>query len=144
MKKRRKFNSKRRIRESSGTESERELLAALAITVSYTGNPAHKRNPSDFGLDPPAAPREGKTLCDELGVVTRNAALEKLRAGVTQGLISIQERNGFPQNIWAVCNDKPVEAQLENPATGEYHGYPLQKADPFGSQVLRRWNREDE
>jgi hypothetical protein len=35
----------------------------------------------------------------------------------------------------------PLEAQLENPEQGVYHGYPLLDDDSFRDEVLKRWNR---
>ena len=54
---RRHFNPKRRIVMDGGAD-----LESLSGRVSYVGNPAHKRNPGDFGLTPPAAPSGDKTL----------------------------------------------------------------------------------
>jgi len=63
-----------------------------------------------------------------------------LREGIRRGLVSEQIRDTWPQNIWAVApNGLPVEAQLENPANGTYHGYPLQDVDPFGKVIKQAW-----
>ena len=143
MVKRQSGNPKRKMREKPGSEAERNALNELASKVSYTRNPAHKRNPGDFGLNPPSQPREGKTLCDGAGIVTRGVAEALLRRGVRLGLVSVQVRKGWPQNVWAVHDRNiPVEAMLENPETGTYHGYPLQRADPFCGEVLERWEPE--
>jgi hypothetical protein len=57
-----------------------------------------------------------------------------------KGLVSVQERNGWPQNVWAVAaNGVPVEAMLENQEIGTYHGYPMLTGDPLRDEVLRRW-----
>lgn len=132
---RNRFNTKRRLC-TTGTED-----SLLARRVSDGGNPAHKRNPGDFGLTPPAAhQRADKSLCDDTGILTRTAALKLLRAGIRQGLVSEQQRNGWPQNIWAVTDaGEPVEAMLENAAQGSYHGYPMPKNDPFRTEILARW-----
>ena len=45
-----------------------------------------KRSPGDFGLEPPAAPRPDKTLCDEAGVTARATA---------QGLLT-RAYHGYP------------------------------------------------
>ncbi|QVL51302.1 MAG: hypothetical protein KFB96_06900 [Thiocapsa sp.] len=110
--------------------------------MKYGGNPEHKRNPGDFGLTPPAAHcRPDKSLCDGVGIMTRRAALKHLRAGVQQGLVSQQRRDGWPQNIWAVTdNGDPLEAMLENAGQGVYHGYPMPQDDPFRAEVPGRWN----
>jgi len=67
--------------------------------------------------------------------------LRLLWEGIRRGLISNQMRGRFPQNIWAVTSDgAPLEAQLENPDMGIYHGYPLPEHDPFRKRVLERWS----
>jgi len=119
--------------------SDRALLEKLAERVKYIGNPGHKRNPGNFGLTPPSSPRPDKTLCDGANIFQREVAEGLLREGVLRGLISTQERNGFPQLIWAVNADIPLEAQLENETLGTYHGYPMLRTDPLSSEVLRRW-----
>lgn len=131
------YNTKRKLCSS------RADAGALASRVSYGGNPEHKRNPGDFGLTPPAAHcRSDKSLCDGTGILTRAAALKLLRAGLRQGLFSEQRRNGWPQNIWAVTDaGEPVEAMLENPEQGAYHGYPMPQDDPFRSKILERWQQ---
>lgn len=142
MKRRRIFNPKRKIRPEPTTRGERAALATLASKARYGGNPEHKRNPLDYGLPQPNHPREGKTLCDKLGPVRLEQARQLLTEGMRRGLVSIQERKGWPQNVWAVHNGIPVEAMLENSETGTYHGYPLLTSDPLYTRVLQRWNLE--
>lgn len=114
------------------------FIEALAQRLRYNGNPEHKRHPGDFGLDPPSAPRPGKTLCDQVRIYTRSEALALLRAGLEKGMFSVQEREGWPQNIWAVTpQGDALEAQLEQ--DGVYHGYPMAQDDPFRDVVLKRW-----
>jgi len=114
-------------------------LRSLSETVSYRGNPAHKKHPGDFGLTPPAQPRLNKTLCDGTQV-NLQTAMRLLRTGAKLGLVSIQERNGLPQNIWAVSpNGIALEAQLENVEVATYHGYPMGPGDPLASEILTRW-----
>jgi hypothetical protein len=142
MKPRTTFNPKRRLAplpESSKVTGE---LEHIADTVRYGGNPEHKFNPGDFGLTPPSDPRPGKTLCDIAGILSKDMALDLLKNGIKKGLVSVQERNGFPQNVWAVTEDDiALEAQLENAETGQYHGYPMLPADPLREQVVERWGR---
>lgn len=133
-----KFSPNRKIAEP-GPSGEAERLADR---LAYGGNPEHKRNPGDFGLEPPAQPRLGKTLCDDAAILTRERALELLREGARRGLVSRQTAAGdvFPQMIWAVTEGGvPMEARIENPVTGAYHGYPMPSHDPFGSEVSRLW-----
>ena len=138
-----RFNPKRRLHEPRLSEEGREALRARA---SYTGNSAHKRNPGDFGLTPPSSPRPHKTLCDDAGIFEKAAAQDLLEAGIRRGLVSSRfgARGTFPQNIWAVSDQGVAfEAQLENPAQGTYHGYPLPDTDPLKEQVLAWWKAED-
>jgi len=138
MKRRTAFNTKRQL-DADFPQPQREELAAR---VGYGGNPEHKRNPGDFGLTPPASPRPDKTLCDAVAIFNRAIALGLLRAGVSKGMVSQQKRGDFPQNIWAVTeNGCPLEAQLENPETGHYHGYPMPETDPFRTLILDQWRQ---
>lgn len=133
-----RFNTKRRLKECDAAELAR--LADLARRVSYGGNPEHKKNPGDFGLTPPADPRPGKSLCDGIGVFTRAEALGILRQGLARGLVSDRSVGEWPKNIWAVtAQGWPLEAQLENPVNGVYHGYPMPDSDPFASVIVQRW-----
>jgi hypothetical protein len=132
---RKTYNQKRTIAHAP-LKNTAELCAALR----YVGNAEHKRNPGDFGLPPPLGPRRGKTLCDVVEIFDKDTALELLKDGIRRGLISEQKRNGFPQNIWAVSkNGTPLEAQLGNIGTPEYHGYPMPVDDPLREDVLKKW-----
>jgi hypothetical protein len=135
-----RFNPKRRIDVVTDAAAQRELVA-LSRRARYGGSPQHKRNPGDFGLVPPADPRPDKTLCDDAGVLRRGVAENLLREGMRRGIVSRQRRGGWPQNIWAVTAEgAALEAQLENPASGAYHGYPMPVADPLRAEVVRRWS----
>ena len=134
---RRVYNPKRSIAEGRSPTA----LSDLARRVRYTGSPMHKKNPGDFNLTPPSQPRLDKTLCDGVGIVASRDALRLLREGVNRGLVSVQTRGDFPQNIWSVTKDgHPLEAQLENHVQGTYHGYPIPSTDDFREQVLTRWH----
>jgi hypothetical protein len=139
MKRRTSFNPKRRLApfdpETAG------IRLALAESVKYGGNPEHKSKPSDFGLTPPTSPRAGKTLCDKSRDFSRAQALQLLTAGFIKGMVSLQEYEGWPQNVWAVLDNEAYEAQLENRAQGVYHGYPMPADDDFRRLVLLEWNR---
>jgi hypothetical protein len=116
-------------------------MQELSHRARYGGNPEHKRNPGDFGLNPPIALRRAKTLCDDAGISRRQLAEELLRTGIRRGLISAVRVNGCPKNVWVVTEDGiPLEAQLENQETGTYHGYPMPLDDPFREKVFERWN----
>lgn len=141
MRKRKSFNHKRRIR----TECDPKKLKELAEKVSYGGNPEHKRNPGNFNLTPPAQPRADKTLCDNVGIFSSAKAKNLLKKGIRKGMISEQERQGYPRNIWSVTSDgEALEAQLENPYKGVYHGYPMPDTDPMRKMVLEQWEKRDE
>ncbi|CAB3647599.1 hypothetical protein [Achromobacter pestifer] len=143
MKPRRSVNPKRKLRAAPQSEVERGWLDVAASKVAYGGNPEHKRNPGDFGLQPPAQPRQGKSLCDHAELFRRSEAVALLRTAFRRGLVSIQERNGWPQNVWAVAaNGVPLEAMLENAETGTYHGYPMLPSDPLIGDVLARWEAQ--
>lgn len=117
-------------------------LSELADRVSYGGNPEHKKNPGDFGLTPPSDPRQAKSLCDVAHIFSRKEALDLLRQGITKGLVSDREEQGWPKNVWSVTNDGiPLEAQLENAQIGCYHGYPMPDSDPLASEVIFRWRQ---
>jgi len=138
MLRRRTFNPKRRLCLAEVLQDRRRAVSSQIEKVRYSGNPEHKRNPGDFGLDPPSAPRPGKTLCDQVEIYSRAEALTLLRAGLLRGTFSMQERDGWPQNVWAVTErGEPLEAQLEG--QGVYHGYPMAEADPFRAKILDRW-----
>lgn len=82
-----------------------------------------------FGWDP--TPRILKAEAERL-----------LAEGIKKGMVSIQQRNGWPQNVWAVSStDMVLEAQLENQDQGVYHGYPLPRDDDFREKVLEEWRR---
>ncbi len=140
MRRRKSFNPKRRICGEDEARARLQKFAAANLSPRYSGNPEHKRNPGDFGLEPPSSPRLGKSLCDAVKIYTRGEASELLTSAFLRGLFSIQEREGWPQNVWAVTVDgHPVEAQLEG--AGIYHGYPMPAADPFRDEILARWER---
>ncbi|MBN2497984.1 MAG: hypothetical protein JXR96_25545 [Deltaproteobacteria bacterium] len=110
----------------------------------YGGNPEHKTRPGDYGLTPPCNPRPGKTLCDEDRDFLKSEAIALLKRGFRRGMVSVQERNGWPQNVWALSDEgEAFEAQLENQMTGTYHGYPMPEEDDFRSAVIEEWRRRE-
>jgi len=137
-----KFNHKRRF---AGNLPAKDVLERLAAELRYGGNPAHKRNPGDFGLTPPSLPRDDKSLCDEIQLFRREQALLLLRNGARRGMISEWDGAGYPKYIWSMTNDgTPLEAVLENPHNGTYHGYPLEVNDDFRENVIAQWNQTHE
>ena len=136
------YNDKRKISAAPVSKDDRAKLEELASRTHYGGNPEHKKNPGDFNLTPPANWKPDKELCDRVGIFKRNDARKLLRKGVRKGLVSVQVRNGWPQNIWSVSPaGEPLEAQLENQETGSYHGYPMSEDDPFREDVIKRWKQ---
>ena len=129
------FNSKRMILPFGDWDPEHgERYVAEA---RYGGNPEHKMRPNDYGLTPPCNPRPGKTICDEFRDFPRADAVALLHQGFNRGMVSVQVRNGWPQNVWAVSDKgEAFEAQLENKSTGAYHGYPMPEADDFRLEVI--------
>lgn len=100
MKKRRSghTNAKRQIQ----ADVPQEDLSRLAKAITYGGNPEHKSDPGRFRLQPPSVPRLDKALCDPTGVRTPTKARSILRSGIMKGLVSVQWRGDYPQNIWRV------------------------------------------
>ncbi|MBC7192789.1 hypothetical protein [Marinobacter sp.] len=137
-----KFNPKRKLQQRKPDDNK---LEELLKQVKYGGNPEHKRNPGDFGLTPPSDPRPHKSLCDDCGIVSRNSADSLLTEGLSRGLVSVQQKEQWPQNIWAVTSDgHVVEAQLENVTKGTYHGYPMPESDPFREVVVDAWEKAEQ
>ncbi len=133
-----RYNPKRKLQDSLPASQ----LSQLARKVRYSGNPEHKRNPGNFGLTPPSDPRPHKTLCDDCGIFDKSIAESLLSEGAGKGIVSVQMKGQWPQNIWAVTSEGyPVEAQLENEVQGTYHGYPMPEADPMRQKVLKRWRQ---
>lgn len=137
-----KFNPKRKMLTPAQAAARMDELRKLADSVRYGGNPEHKKNPGDFGLTPPADPRQGKSLCDVAKIFKRNEAEKLLREGLRKGLVSDRMVGEWPKNVWSVTDDGvAMEAQLENPNLGTYHGYPMVETDPFLDEVIRYWER---
>lgn len=135
---RRTFNPKRRIGDRF-LVGDQQALDHLAQVIRYGGSPLHKRNPGDFGLTPPASPRQGKSLCDDARIFTRAEAQRLLAMAMRRGMVDARSTpGGWPPLIWAVSDDGwPLEAESDTP--GSYHGYPMPLADAFREEVLRVW-----
>jgi len=134
------FNTKRKLLTPAQAKARAGELGQLAERVGYGGNPEHKKNPGDFNLTPPADPRQGKSLCDVAKIFKRGEAVKLLQAGLRKGLVSDRMNGEWPKNVWSVTQDGyALEAQLENPELGTYHGYPMPATDPLAQEVLRRW-----
>jgi hypothetical protein len=88
------FNPKRALLDATRLSSAQ--IQRWTERARYSGNPEHKRNRGDFDLTPPAAARMGKTLRDKVGIFSRSTALDLLRDGLSRGLVSDQQRDGWP------------------------------------------------
>ena len=134
--------TRRRMREEALSE---EARAHLREHASYEGVPYHKRSPGDFGLEPPAAPRPDKTLCDEAGVTARATAQGLLTRAIEGGLASEHEgAPGFPKQLWVVDDGgRPFEAMYGGSRAGAYHGYPIRQDDPFFREVIAAWDKRN-
>ncbi len=98
--------------------------------------------PGDYRLNPPASPRPMKTLCDAKRPLPKAEAEQLLKEGLKRGMISQAGSEAWPKNVWAVDDEGEVfEAQLENPAQGVYHGYPLPLNDEFRGVILSEWQK---
>jgi hypothetical protein len=134
----RKARTPRRIRLTPLTPEEQARLA----TATYEGSPLHKRNPGDFGLTPPAAPRPDKTLCDSSGVVSLRHARRLFANAIARSLVSEATTQGYPARMWLVDESGQVfECKYGGSRTGAYHGYPLEETDPQVQLVLAAWER---
>jgi hypothetical protein len=132
------FNPKRKMLQIE--QCKFHDLLDLSLQAQYGGNPEHKRSPGDFNLIPPSGPRAGKSLCDSVKIFTRREALDLLREGIKNGLVSERFVGCWPKNVWSVMdNGIPLEAQLESAEQGAYHGYPMQTEDPFCEEVIKQW-----
>lgn len=136
------FNPKRKLLTPAQARARADELGKLADLARYGGNPEHKKNPGDFGLTPPSDPRQGKSLCDVAKIFRRDEAEKLLQEGLRSGLVSDRMVGEWPKNVWSVTDHGyAMEAQLENPESGIYHGYPMPETDPLSQEVLRRWKR---
>ncbi len=114
----------------------------LGEQARYVGNPLHKKSPADFGLTPPSAARQEKTLCDMLPQFTvqgaKACAQKLLRNAFNVGLLSEQMDGKWPKNIWAIEDGIVLEAMLDDSNKGTYHWYPLQQSDPMNTLIKKR------
>jgi hypothetical protein len=128
-------------REIRATRLSPEEKAFLRENAGYEGSPLHKRNPGDFGLPRPTYPRPDKTLCDEAGVTSREAAQSLFHRAIETGLVSAAKaKRKFPKQMWVVDEQRRVfEAIYGGSRAGLYHGYPIRRNDPLFGEVLAAW-----
>ena len=134
--------TRRKVRGARLTEEEKAALRARAV---YEGSPHHKRNPGDFGLTPPAAPRLDKTLCDEAGVFERARAADLFARAIERGIVSEANVDGLPNQMWVFDEHGRVfEAMLGGSQTGCFHGYPIRQNDPLHHTIVAAWEEKDD
>ncbi len=115
------------LRRKSNIGQKRHAMAAT---------PSTNVTPATLALHPLRL-REWAKHFAKSGIFSRSAALELLRDGFRRGFVSRQQRDGWPQNVWAITPvGEPLEEQLEG--TGVYHGYPIPENDPFRDVMLSR------
>lgn len=143
MPKRQGNNPKRRI-VLRGTLDSKDLHH-LASEVFYLGSPHHKRNPADYGFQPPVSPRPHKPLCDVKRVVKQEEAETFFRESINRGLVSTHSESRFPKYVWAVDgNGEAYEAKLGHDGHS-YHGYRLGDDDQAMQQwVIEEWKIRDD
>jgi hypothetical protein len=132
-------NPKRRI-------ADLELLPAkeraeLADAVKYEPSAHHKLYPNIYGLER-AAPRANKSLCDKVRIIPLEEALEMLRAGIVNGMISEFFYERFPKFVWSIdAAGVAYEAKTHSSTLGVYHGYRLEEEDNMCGHVKTVWKQ---
>ena len=120
----------------------RDKLERMEGAARYRSSPYHKSRLSSSDPRIATRPRPDKTICDVPTLGDCRNAGDLLRAGFRRCMVSEQNRQGWPQNVWAVDDGGTVyEAQLSNSELGEYHGYPIKKDDGFASFIGEEWGR---
>ena len=136
MPRRRGNGRKRRIARMG--EVDPGVLDRLASDARYVGSAHHKREPMDYGFDPPVNPRENKSVC---GPVRRAEAEALFREGVRRRMVSAFCKGELPKYVWAVDSDgRAYEAVLGSGR--DYHGYVLSRDDPDQrDEVIEEWHK---
>ena len=140
MPKRQGNNPKRRIVEQ-GTFTN-GVLTNLARSVRYKGSGLHKKNHSDYELDPPVSSRSNKSLCDGKRPVPFGEATRLFRSGLKHGMVSAFGEGEYPKYVWAVDEGgEAYEAKLGDDGQS-YHGYRLGDDDKMMRRyVLDEWKK---
>jgi hypothetical protein len=135
----RKHNIKNSYVPKFDDSSSQDVFKNWLNKVVYEGSPHHKRNPSDFGLTPPAALKQDKTPCDNV-VSSLSIAHSLLLNGIKRRLVSKAQQHGWPKEVWSVDkNGIPFEAKLTR--AGYYHGYPLLKEESHYQFIIDQWEK---
>ena len=134
---RRRGNGRKR-RIAPIDEIDPGVLDRLAGDGRYVGSAHHKREPMDYGFNPPVNPRTNRSVC---GSVKKAEAEALFREGVKRRMVSAFCKGGFPKYVWAVDpGDRAYEAVLGS--DGDYHGYVLSRDDPGQrDKVIEEWRK---
>ena len=131
---RRSGNNKRRLL----TDPSEALINDLLRRAHYGPSAKHKRHPHLYGLEPFRGNRGDATLCDaHAGFTPAQASTipALLERGIQAGLIGDTQRV-----IWTVADNGWIyEARRTNPASHEFHGYPLRPGELVVASIYRRF-----
>jgi hypothetical protein len=93
----------------------------VAVRVTDTGNPIHKKYPSPAG---PPAYHADEAKCDPYSREHWPMLLAALRRAIRARCVS-SFRGEFPFRAWVWINGVLHEARLTNEGTGDDHGFPI-------------------
>lgn len=131
-------NPKRRVAPGGAISSE---VRGNLARARYVGSAHHKSRPADYGFIPPVNPRPGKSLCDDIRIITRQEAIRLFHSAIHLEMMSSYLMNGLPKFVWAVDSDgEAYESKLGDDGFS-YHGYRLRRDDPFRENVISEWRK---
>ncbi len=115
-------------------------------TARYVGSAHHKSKPADYGFNPPASPRIGKSLCDDKRIIKKSEAADLFQAGIARGMVSSYQINGLPKYVWAVDRHGEVYESKLSEGTSGYHGYRLSEGHDrhMNAQVIKEWESRNQ
>ncbi len=124
-----------------------DMLTDLAGRVRYAVGPLdnnghHKLHPGDYRFTPPVAPRQAKSVCDDLRPILVAEALSLFESGIANGMVSVFSAGGTPKYIWAVGWDNEVYEAKTDPPNVVYHGYRLTETERrLRDEIRRMWRQ---
>lgn len=101
-------------------------LTTLAPKTRYVGSVEHKDAPSPAGWP---RPRADASICDRNVSSTFVQATRWLRSAIRKGDVGAPWEGEFPRYAWYKVGDVVYEGRLVNRNSGDYKGYPLEKAE---------------
>ena len=122
-------------------------LADLAGRVRYAVGPRdnnghHKLHPGNYRFTPPVAPRQAKSVCDDLRPILVAEARSLFESGIANGMVSAFPAGGTPKYIWAIGLDNEVYEAKTDPPNVVYHGYRLGETERrLRDEIRRVWRR---